>query len=100
MKTLTCILTVLALGAALATAAEKPAKRERKKGDPEAMFKKLDADSNGAVSLEEFKGSPRAKKDPAKADEAFKKRDTNNDGSLSLDELKAQRSKGGKRKNA
>ena len=100
MKILTCILTALALGATLATAAEKPAKGERKKGDPEAMFRKLDADSNGAVSLEEFKASPRARKDPAKADDAFKKRDANNDGSLSLDELKARGQKGGRKKNA
>ena len=93
MKTLTSILSALALSTAFATAAAESAKGERKKGDPEAMFKKLDADSNGGVSLEEFKASPRAKKNPAKADEAFKKRDTNNDGSLSLDELKGQRRK-------
>jgi len=96
MKTLTSILSAFALCTAFATAADEPAKGEKKRADPEAMFKKLDADSNGAVSLEEFKAGPRGKKDPAKAEEMFKKRDTNNDGALSLDELKAQ---GGKKKN-
>lgn len=95
MKTLTSILSALALGTAFATAADEAAKPEKKKADPEAMFKKLDADSNGAVSLEEFKAGPMGKKDPAKAEETFKKKDANNDGALSLDELKAR---GGKKK--
>lgn len=99
MKTFTSVLSALALCTAFATAADKPAKGEKKKADPEAMFKKLDADNSGGVSLEEFKASPRGKKDPAKAEEAFKKKDTNNDGSLSLDELKAPGGKGGKKKN-
>jgi Ca2+-binding EF-hand superfamily protein len=99
MKTLTSILSALALTTAFATAADEPAKGEKKKADPEAMFKKLDADSNGSVSLQEFKDSPRGKKDPAKAEETFKKKDTNNDGSLSLDELKAHGPKGEKKQN-
>jgi Ca2+-binding EF-hand superfamily protein len=100
MKTLTSILSTLAFCTAFATAADEPAKGQRKKADPEAMFKRLDADSNGAVSLEEFKASPRGKKDPAKAEEIFKKKDANNDGALSLDELKAHGPRGGKKKNA
>ncbi len=95
MKTLTSILSALALGTAFATAADEPAKGEKKKADPEAMFKKLDADNSGSVSLEEFKAGPMGKKDPAKAEEMFKKHDGNSDGSLTLDEMKAG---GGKKK--
>lgn len=95
MKTLTSILSALALCTAFANAADDAAKGEKKKGDPEAMFKKMDADSDGKVSLEEFKNSPMGKKDPAKAEEMFKKKDANADGSLTADEMKAH---GGKKK--
>jgi Ca2+-binding EF-hand superfamily protein len=98
MKTLTSILSALALATTFATAADAPAKGEKKKADPEAMFKKLDADGNGSLSLEEFKAGPMGKKDPAKAEEIFKKKDTNNDGSLSLQEFEAHGGKGGKKK--
>lgn len=55
------------------------------------MFKKLDANSDGSVSLEEFKASPRGQKDPAKAEEAFKRMDKDSDGKLTLEEIKAGR---------
>ena len=78
-----------------ATTEKKPAVTEAKpageKRDPEAMFKKRDTNSDGAISLEEFKAGPRAQRDPAKAEENFKKMDKDNNGSLSLDEFKAGR---------
>jgi hypothetical protein len=69
------------------------------KVSPEEAFKKLDKDADGAVSLDEFKASPRGKKDPAKAEEYFKKKDTDANGKLSLDEFKAKSEKkdGGKK---
>jgi Ca2+-binding EF-hand superfamily protein len=61
---------------------------ERKRPDPEQIFKKKDANGDGALSLEEYKaGMP--DKALAKADGRFKKLDSSGDGKLSLDELKA-----------
>lgn len=61
---------------------------EKKKPDPERIFKKKDADGDGALTLEEFKtGLP--EKALTRADARFKKLDTSGDGKLSLDEFKA-----------
>ncbi len=63
------------------------ADKEGEKADPEAQFKKMDKDSDGKVTLEEFVG----KKDGEKADKAkaaFAKLDKNSDGSLTLEEFK------------
>ncbi len=62
-------------------AADKP------KRDPEAIFKKLDKNSDGKVSKEEFSA---VVKDAAKADKAFAKKDKNGDGFLTLEEFKAK----------
>lgn len=61
-------------------AADKPKK------DPEAIFKKMDKNSDGKVTKEEFSAGA---KDAAKADKAFAKLDKNGDGSLTLEEFKA-----------
>ena len=101
MKSLTHFLTVLALSTAFATAADEaaaPAAGKKKNADPEMAYKKIDADSNGSVTLEEFKNSPRGKKDPSKAEQIFKRKDANGDGALSLDEFKARGQKGEKKK--
>jgi hypothetical protein len=63
-------------------AADKP---KKPKPSPEQVFKKLDKDNNGSLSLEEFTG----KRDAAKAEKAFKRRDKNNDNKLSLEEFSA-----------
>ncbi len=93
MKALTTILAVLAMGtfAVNAQNAEK-GKGEKPKMDPEAFFKKKDANGDGKVSKEEFlKGA----KDAAKAEAAFTAKDKDKDGSLTLEEFKAG---GGKKK--
>jgi len=59
---------------------------EQKKRSPEDVFKRLDKDSNGKVSFDEFKG----KKDETKARAAFDKKDKDKDGNLTLEEFKAQ----------
>jgi hypothetical protein len=69
---------------------------ERARPEPEAIFKKLDANNDSSVSKEEFLAGPRAKQDPAKAAERFKTLDKNNDGKLSLEEFKAGMSGGRK----
>jgi len=104
MKSITSILAALALGTTLATAADEkpaapaagdakpaaPAAADAKpKRDPAEVFKKLDANGDGKVSLEEFKAGPAGKKDPAKAEEIFKKKDKDGDGFLTLEEFSA-----------
>jgi hypothetical protein len=89
------LLLSLLLVPALAMAADeakpkKPGKGGDKRPTPEEAFKKLDTNSDGTVSLEEFKAGPRGKKDAAKAEEAFKKMDKDSDGKLTLDEFKAR----------
>ena len=98
MKSITSILTALALGTTLAVAAdEKPAtpatKTEATKGaekpkqEPAEVFKKLDTNSDGKVSAEEWNASAKAKKDPAKAAATFAQRDKDGDKSLTLEEF-------------
>jgi len=99
MKRTLSILSALAFATTLALADDKPAApapgapaAPGGKGDrpaPEEIFKKLDTNGDGFISLDEFKAGPRAQKDPAKAEEAFKKMDTDGDGKLSLEEFKA-----------
>jgi len=91
---------------AFTTDAHAAAKKPGKAGNVDAMFKKLDADSDGKLSKEEFAktvtlGKKKAAADPAKAakkakkaaksgstDQEFSKLDTDKNGSLSLDEFK------------
>ena len=102
MKMKTCIQTlgILAVAASLSYGQDAP-KREHKRPDPEAAFKKLDSDNSGSISEAEFLASPRAKKDEAKAKEIFKKLDSDSSGEVSLEEFKAHghgKADGGKRK--
>lgn len=71
-------MSTFSFGAEPAAAGEKP------KRDPEAMFKKMDANADSSLSLDEFKAN---KKDAAKAEAAFQKRDKDGDGKLSLEEF-------------
>lgn len=61
---------------------------EKKAPNPEKVFAKKDANSDGSLSLDEFKTGL---KDKAlnSADKRFKKMDANGDSKLSLDEFKA-----------
>lgn len=97
MKLLITTLSTLALAAPLSFAQDKPAEQpekggapgEHKRPSPEEIFKKMDSNSDGCLSLEEFKASRVGKKDPAKAEEIFKKSDANSDGKLTTEEFKA-----------
>jgi hypothetical protein len=92
MKRTLMTLSALAFASTLALADDKPAPPPPPPGgrpNPEEIFKKLDTNGDGSISLEEFKAGPRAQKDPAKAEEAFKKMDTNGDGKVTLEEFKA-----------
>lgn len=88
-------------------------KGKRGAGDPEAMFKRLDANGDGKVTKEEFakmrenlpekiKEKTKGKGNGQLGDKLFDLMDTNKDGSLSLEEFKkfrervAERMKKGK----
>ena len=97
MKSITSILALLAI-AATVNAAEgdkKPEEGAKKKANPEEVFKRLDKDSNGSISKDEFMASPQAKKDAAKAEKMFSTKDKDANGSLTKEEFTAA---GGKKK--
>jgi len=103
-----CGVGILALVWNLAVApetAEAGKGKGKKKADPEALFKKLDANSDGKVTREEFTkitelGKKAKTAKPKKLDKLFAKLDTNNDGSLTLDEFKKITELKGKKKKA
>lgn len=95
MKSCIQILGIVALATSLSFG-EDEAPKEKKAPAPEKAFKKLDADNNGSLSLDEYKASPMGTKAGDKAEAKFKKLDANSDGSVSLDEFKA--ASGGKAK--
>ena len=66
---------------------------------PEEIFKKLDANNDGVLTLDEFKAGRMGQKDPARAEQVFKEMDKNNDGKVTLEEFKAHRPPGGPGKN-
>jgi hypothetical protein len=88
MKTTLIIAAILA-SAFPAFAGNKSKKSAEGKRDPEAVFKKLDSNSDGNVTKEEFLASKKAKKDPAKATKRFEKADANHDGKISKEEVVA-----------
>ena len=101
MKLVITTFAALALASTLAIAEDAQpaaAKGDKPKRDPAEVFKKIDGNSDNALTLDEFKASPMGKKDPAKAEEIFKKRDKDGDGKLSLEEFKTHA--GGKKKDA
>jgi Ca2+-binding EF-hand superfamily protein len=92
MKTLTSLLSVLALSASISLAADE-AKPEKPKVSPEEAFKKLDKDSDGKLSLDEYRG----RKEASEAEAKFKELDKDGDGKLSLEEYSARAGKAPKK---
>ncbi len=97
MRHIIAILTTLAAAASLPLAQEAAPKdkqapaggEKRQRPKSEEIFRKMDANSNGTLSLEEFKAGRMDPRDPAKAEEIFKKMDTNTDKKVTLEEFKA-----------
>ena len=88
------ILSLVALAYATSTAvaaeAEKAGEGKRKR-DPEAQFKKLDANADGSLSKEEWEASPMVKRDAERAAKVFKAKDKDADGKLTKEEFTAER---------
>ena len=84
MRLSTLVLTVLALAATECVALAAPGKAP----DPQKAFSRKDANSDGSLTLEEFKTGMKDKQ-LENADKRFKKIDTTGDGKVSFDEFKA-----------
>ena len=84
MRISTLVLTILSLAATESVALAAPGKAV----DPQKIFTKKDANSDGSLTLEEFKTGMKDKQ-LENADKRFKKSDSNGDGKLSFDEFKA-----------
>lgn len=87
MKRIITIIAALAISAVFVQAADEAKKPEgeKKKGDPEAMWKKIAGDKE-SVTKEEF---AKVGKDKAKAEATFDKKDVNKDGKLTKEEFLA-----------
>lgn len=65
-------------------------RKGKKKGSPEELFKKLDTDANGTISLDEFKAKPmKEESKEAMLDKRFNALDANANGELTLEEFAA-----------
>jgi hypothetical protein len=94
MKTLHLFLATLAASSLLAfaegaapAAPAAPAATEKPKRSAEDIFKIFDRDSDGGVTIEEYKIGMTGKMDPARIDGVFKFKDQNGDGKLNVEEL-------------
>lgn len=94
MKALITSIAAVMLLTAVSPAEDKPPGPPpggQGKPNPEDVFKKLDTNGDGSISLDEFKAGPRAPKDEAKAKEIYGKIDADGSGGISQEEFKAHR---------
>jgi Ni/Co efflux regulator RcnB len=84
MKRIITTIAALAMSLAFVTSAQA-GKGEKKKGDPEAAWKKIAGDKE-SVTKEEFTANA---KDKAKAEALFDRKDANKDGKLTKEEFMA-----------
>lgn len=84
MKRIITTFAALAISTMVIQAADKA---EKKKADPEAMWKKMNPEGKESVTKEEFCKNA---KDKTKAEATFDKKDANKDGKLTKEEFSAQ----------
>ena len=84
--TLFAVLSIASISFSADEAKKPEGDKPKAKADPEASFKKKDANSDGKVSKEEFL---KGQKDAAKSETQFTKKDKDSDGNLTLEEYKA-----------
>lgn len=84
MKTSLLLATLIALPLGLALAADPAAPKPKR--DPAQIFKGIDHDGDGSISLEEFKASTVGQIDRSRVESVFKKKDADGDGKLTLTE--------------
>jgi Ca2+-binding EF-hand superfamily protein len=89
MKLFFTVAAVALVSLTMAWGQDEKSGEEHARRSPEEILKKLDTNHDGKISLDEWKASPRSRKDPARAQEMFNKLDANHDGFITLDELKA-----------
>jgi hypothetical protein len=82
-----CLMAAVAF--AVFTPAAVMAQETKPKMDPEKVFKKRDANGDGAISEDEFLAAAKEDKQKEMLKKRFGKMDSNADGKLSLDEFKA-----------
>ncbi len=86
---------LLSVSLALSADGDKPKKpggegAKGPRGNPEALFKKIDANGDGAVSKDEFMSTPRAKENAGQAEKVFAAKDKDKDGKLTKEEFTAR----------
>jgi len=84
MRITTLILAVFAFAVTETVTLAAPGKAP----DPQKAFSRKDANSDGSLTLDEYKTGMKDKQ-LENADKRFKKIDTNGDGKVSFDEFKA-----------
>ena len=84
INTWTLFLAVVTLTSLNSVACAAPSKA----GDPQKTFAKKDANSDGFLTVDEYKSGMKDKQ-LKNADKRFKKSDTSGDGKLSFEEFKA-----------
>lgn len=87
-------ITVIAIVAMLLMTTTSIFAQEKKKGNPEKVFKRLDTNEDGFITVNELEANEKTKK----LAKRFLKIDANEDAKVSLEEFIAFRAKAGKKK--
>jgi Ca2+-binding EF-hand superfamily protein len=87
MKNNHILAALIVLPFAFVNAADEPTSPAKPKRDPAHLFKLMDHNNDGGISLDEYKASTAGQIDPSRVGDVFKKKDSDGDGKLSLTEF-------------